>query len=475
MNRWRGGHAASVRATRHKRSVLLLVIVLILGLISSTVIAKDLPPGAQQAHDRKIVARVEADRAIEHVRILSEVIGPRPGGTASEWQAASYIGSVLASYGYDVTYQTFPVADQYIGTITFPGGSTWQTGAASGGVMTGDLEIIGEVVYAGTGTDSEYTGDVTGKIVLLRRSGNQRNQVLGAVNRGASAVILYNTVGSRGAKGGAYNPSVGSDIPVPVLGAAQAHGEWLIDMLAQGPVVVSVRTEHHSNLQSMNVIGSRPPKGGPPKKHSDAPVVIVGAHYDSVVGAPGANDDASGVGLALELARVMKSYNTDMELRFAFWGSEERGLLGSRHYVNQLPQEEVDRIVAMFQADMVATSHPGVTHLYAMTVDGNTNLVTDAATAAGARLGNSSILPGQFGSSDHVPFHQRGVPAALFIWMRVDSWNPLVYEIEPIYHTPEDTIALNISRDRMQQALEIIGAAVFDIVRKQVPALDRSR
>ncbi len=176
------------------------------------------------------------------------------------------------------------------------------------------------------------------------------------------------------------------------------------------------------------------------------------------------------MGLALELARVLKSYNMDKELRFIFFGAEERGLIGSRYYVSQLSDDDARRIVAVFQADMVATSYPNVTHLYAMTVDGAPNIVTEAATAAGARLGNSSILPGQFGSSDHVPFHNRGIPAALFIWMRVDSWDPLVYDIEKVYHTPQDTIAENISQERMQTALEIIGAAVFDLARKTVPA-----
>lgn len=65
-------------------------------------------------------------------------------------------------------------------------------------------------------------------------------------------------------------------------------------------------------------------------------------------------------------------------------------------------------------------------------------------------------------------------PQPLFIWMCVDSWDPLVYDIEKVYHTPQDTIAENISHERMQTALEIIGAAVFDLARKTVPALDRA-
>jgi len=103
-----------------------------------------------------------------------------------------------------------------------------------------------------------------------------------------------------------------------------------------------------------------------------------------------------------------------------------------------------------------------------MTVDGQANRVADAAVEAGERLGKPVAL-GRFGSSDHVPFHQRGIPAALFIWMRVDSWDPLIYDIEKVYHTPQDTIAENISPERMQTALEVIGSAVFDVIRKPLP------
>jgi aminopeptidase YwaD len=243
-----------------------------------------------------------------------------------------------------------------------------------------------------------------------------------------------------------------------------------MEMMEDGPVEIEVQTRRYSNLQSLNVIGSRPPSSGDP----EAPAVLVTAHMDSVVGAPGANDNASGVALMLELARVMQDYPTDKELRFIAFGSEERGLVGANYYVNQLSAEERARIMGVFNGDMVATSYPVVTHLYAMTVNGQPNLVTDSAEAAGARLGDSSILPGRFGSSDHVPFYNRGIPAALFIWMRIDSWDPLEYFIEKVYHTPQDTIEDNISVERLQTALEIIGAAVFDLVRKEVPALTKS-
>jgi len=461
------------RMTGWKR---MLGLVIVMGLLATFtgagLAAPSVPAGAKSPFDNKVIKRVDAARAIEHIRVLSEDIGPRPAGTAAERQAAEYIASVLRRYGYNVELQTFPTPDQYIAAVTLPDGTTWQMGASRNGLITGDDPVRGSVVFAGRGlSDEEFPADVRGKVVLMEYVASARNvQVANAVSRGAAAVILYSTVGSRGNYGSAFSPSLSTTYDIPILGAALVQGQQLRDMIVQGGVEVSITTRHYANLQSVNVIGSRPASSGDP----DAPVVIVSSHLDSVVGAPGANDDASGVGLALELARVLKSYNIDKELRFIFFGAEERGLIGSSYYVDHLSDAEASRIVGVFQADMVATSYPNVTHLYAMTVDGASNLVTEAAMAAGARLGNASILPGQFGSSDHVPFHYRGIPAALFIWMRVDSWDPLVYDIEKVYHTPQDTIAENISPERMQTALEIIGAAVFDLVRKDVPALHKA-
>jgi aminopeptidase YwaD len=223
----------------------------------------------------------------------------------------------------------------------------------------------------------------------------------------------------------------------------------------------------------VNVIGIKPAKNG----DLAADAVLVTAHYDSVIGSPGANDNASGVGLALELARVLRDYNTDKELRFILFGNEERmdlnepGLVGSRYYVNQLHNygnAELDRIVGVFNADMVASSDPVPMHLYFNTDDGLRNLVTEAAEAAGARLGNSSLLPEEGGGSDHVSFHEAGVPAA---WFYLHAANA----VEPLKHTSLDTLAENVSVERMQNALDIVGAAVFDLIRKEVPALERSR
>ncbi|WP_216827365.1 M20/M25/M40 family metallo-hydrolase [Alkalihalobacterium elongatum] len=419
------------------------------------------------SQDQKVVARVNAERAIEHVRYLSEEIGTRPGGLEAEHIAADYIAKEFKSFGYDVDYQYFPVGDQFIANVSFDNGTVWELAAAPNGKIS-DEAVTAEVVSV----ENNDFSNVDGKIALLPRAStvaDYRTQVNDAVAEGAVGVILQSLVGSRGNFGQTFNPNLTTPVDVPVYGASYIHGEWLKEKLANGPVEVSLTAKHHSNLQSVNVIATKKAKN----RNNDGKTVILGAHHDSVVGAPGANDNASGVGLMLELARVYQGYNTDKDVRFIAFGSEERGLLGSRHYVNQLSQEERDQIEAVFVPDMVATSYEKAENLYAMTVDGSRNTVTDSTVAAGARLGNSDILPGRFGSSDHVPFHNAGIPAALFIWMGIDSWDPLIYHIEKVYHTPQDTIADNISTERMQSALDIIGSGLFDVVRKEVPALEK--
>ncbi|MCM3575379.1 M28 family metallopeptidase [Mesobacillus subterraneus] len=423
------------------------------------------------SHDQKVVARVDAERAIEHVRYLSEEIGPRPGGLQAQQESAEYIANVLKSYGYEVEFQYFPVADQYIADVAFADGTSWQMAAAPKGKVSKEA-VTGEVLFVEGGTNlADFPADTAGKIVVLPRASSlagYRAQVDNAVQAGAAGVILQSLVGSRGNYGQTFNPNLSTSVDIPVFGAAYIQGEWLKEQLAEGPVEISLSSEQFSDLESVNVIATKAPK----EKNKNTKEVILGAHHDSVVGAPGANDNASGVGLMLELARVYKGYNTDKELKFIAFGSEERGLLGARYYVDQLTQEQRDNIEAVFVPDMVATNYGPAKNLYAMTPNGSNNIVTDSTVAAGARLGNSDILPGKFGSSDHVPFHNAGIPAALFIWMGIDSWDPLVYHIEKVYHTPQDTIEDNISSEKMKSALDIIGAGLFDVVRKDVPGLN---
>jgi aminopeptidase YwaD len=417
-------------------------------------------PGAQHApslgfNDYPVVARVRAKRALEHLRVLSDKIGPRIAGTPGELKAKDYIAKVLRDLRYQVTLQPFPIVDKFLGSVR-AGHDTWQTGSSPQSLQ--DVTREGVVVDVGDG--STLPTDLTGKIVLIAATQNVADAYLTAAQRGAIAVLLGRVGTDPLRRLGAFSPTLATPVSIPVLGLAQVQVERLRRQLeSRRPLKVKATSVQHKNLTSYNVIAERPATF----PNRDKGVVMVTAHYDSVPGSPGANDDGSGTVLCLELARVLRYLPTDKAVRFALWGAEEYGLIGSRYYVNQLTDQDTSRIAGCFQNDMVATAWDPAVVYWLLSLDGSDNACTQAVAAAAKRLGYDPRTQGPVarGSSDHVPFHERGVAAGNFSW-RGES-GPAA--LEPTYHTPEDTISDNISLERLQVSLELIGAAAYDLLR----------
>ncbi len=438
-----------------------------------------------------LIEDIDVDRALENVRVLSEEIGTRPAGSDHEHQAAEFIYDYYQDLGYDVALQEFPVdfagpgsmgladvtvvdGSQWFGEIEIDHeteygddyewgvfeswhGTEWEMGASPQGLIT-EEPLCGQVIDAGTGEEDAFPEDVEGNIALVQMGGVDHNQVVeNALEAGAEGVIIFSGIGGRGNLGQAFTPVLEEEVDIPVLGAAKVHGAWLLEILEQEPVELCIDTYYNEDLISYNVEAVKAPEG------EDAPILAVTGHYDSVIGAPGANDNASGTAAAMELARVLADYDGDVELRFINFGAEEVGLVGSRYYVDQLTEEEKDRFIGMYNPDMVATSDPYIEHLFVQTVDGEPNHVTESMVAADRRLGYGEVETGLFPASDHVPFHEAGIDAAVFIHLAGEG-TPQNYYIEPVYHTPQDTLEDNICPDRYEKALEIIGSAVFDTI-----------
>jgi Zn-dependent M28 family amino/carboxypeptidase len=88
---------------------------------------------------------------------------------------------------------------------------------------------------------------------------------------------------------------------------------------------------------------------------NDDNVVMAGAHLDSVLAGPGINDNGSGSAAILETAVQMAKVKPNNTVRFAWWGAEESGLVGSTNYVNGLSQAEKDRIALYLNFDMIGS------------------------------------------------------------------------------------------------------------------------
>ncbi|MBT2640577.1 M20/M25/M40 family metallo-hydrolase [Bacillus sp. ISL-39] len=402
-------------------------------------------------YDNKVLDKINVENIYNNIEYLSRT--PRVAGTQAEHNAIQYVKEQFESYGYETELQEFTfygytaphtvelTVDGYPDEIK-PKSFTYGM----------DGTVSGELVYAGLGQAGDFEGkDVSGKIALIQRGSiSFADKVLNAAANGAAGVIIFNNAA------GDLNGTFGSpnEAYVPAVAISQEVGQALVDQLNNGDTLtgsINIEGAEAGMRTSYNVIATKAPTN---KNKAKDGIVALGAHHDSVPGAPGANDDASGTAMTLELARVMKDLPTNMEMRFITFGAEELGLIGSRYYVSQLSEEEKDRFVGYFNMDMVGSRDAG--DLVINTPDGNENIVSQTAQASSERLNGepTPIQPG--GSSDHVSFYEGGIASGSF------NHRPL----EPWYHTPEDTID-KISKEKLQDVAEIVGTAVYDIVRPE--------
>jgi hypothetical protein len=162
--------------------------------------------------------------------------------------------------------------------------------------------------------------------------------------------------------------------------------------------------------------------------------VILGGHYDSTspLGptlAPGAEDNGSGTSLVMEVARIAADREFEKSVQFVLFDSEEQGLNGSYHFVEEAVAEGRN-IIAAITADMVTWYSSN----YAVIIEGQSpwewlmSIMEENVTAF-TPLGHRKDYFSW--GSDHVPFQQAGIPAFLAIdW----DWNNY-----PYYHTISDT------------------------------------
>ncbi|MGE7661293.1 M28 family peptidase [Peribacillus sp. NPDC097197] len=442
-----------------------LTVLLATGMVLSSGTALAQPngngaPNAQSstAFDNKVIKKISADNMYNTIAYLSEE--PRAAGTEGEIRAVKYIESQFKSLGFETKIQPFPIYDTVqIVKVKLGDSDLGGTPRAFSGSISG--KVTAELVHVGKAKPEEI-GDVSGKIALIERGDiNFVDKVQNVLNKGAVGVLMYNNSPSGNNFG---QVSAGQNIPAVAI--TQAQGLELVEQLKTKPITATLEVGKVERIEktSYNVIASLKPK---PNK-DNGQIITVGAHHDSVPGGPGANDDASGVSAVLELARILAKTPIDTEIRFMTFGAEERGLVGSSFYANSLPKSDVDRMVAHFQMDMIGGRDAGADNpaggLIMYTIDGKKNLVTDLGSSAGARTMDVAIPFGQLGRSDHQPFHELGIPSALFIHSPVEPW----------YHQPTDTLD-KISKEKLQQATEIIGASVYQIARPETPALKNAR
>lgn len=385
-----------------------------------------------------ILSQVSGTRAYQHVMALSHTIGPHMAGTPADRTSGEYIAGQLSRDGYPVEWQafTFPFFAVHKVALTVPSAPSlvlhphvmqYSPSAPPGGLTAG-------LVAAGLGHPEDLANaGVGGKIALIERGAlTFRQKTENAASAGALAVIIYNNQPRE------FGGTLGEESArLPTIGLPGDEGQKLLARVRSGAVTVHLEVQAANEKRTTwNLIAT---KVGTRDPHH---VLVVGAHRDTVERAPGANDNTSGVAVALEMAEVLKDVPLGMTVRFVFFGAEEEGLFGSDYYVKH---PGPDPITGMINLDMEGVG----ARLVLATSRGSDALVRRAERLA-ADLG-IKVQVGHESASDHQNFERIGVPVVFLF--RPD---------DPYYDTPRDTV------DRVDPALlEVSGrltlATILDV------------
>lgn len=325
---------------------------------------------------KKITKCMTLDGVLAHSEALQDIADANGGNRASGFPgydaSVDYVVQTLTAAGYDPVVQPFdfvlftevtdatleqvaPVPTTYAYLTDFFTMSYSGSGSVTAPVQSVDLDLgAGNASTSGCEA-ADFAGFTAGNIALLQRGAcNFSVKADNAAAAGAVGVIIFNQGNTPDREvlfGGTLGDGFTQDIPV--VSMTYALG---VELDSTPGVVLSLTTDTlREPFSTFNVLAET--SSGNPDN-----IVMVGAHLDSVDEGPGVQDNGSGSSAILETAVQLSKANLRNKVRFAWWGAEESGLVGSTYYVDDLvnqffngENEDVLKIALYLNFDMIAS------------------------------------------------------------------------------------------------------------------------
>jgi len=360
----------------HKR--LLLATACALVAILTVVPAATTAPGTDSTALRTAVT---VDGILVHERALQKIADQngdtRAGGTAGYDKSLAYVKKKLDATGYyDVTVQPFlydvfrelatptfqrlsPSPRNYVANVDFITMEYSESGDVTGSLVATNDIVIPPGATASTSNSGCEPGDFVAasatepQVALIQRGTCDFHvKAENAQNAGYDAAIIFNE-GQPGRQETLAGTLTVDDLStIPVIGTSFAIGEELYNQVIAGDVTVRVvtTTEIRRDVPTANLLATT--KTGRVDRQ-----VVVGAHLDSVPEGPGINDNGSGSSTNLDIALQMAALDVQPtnQVRFAWWGAEESGLVGSQFYVDSLSKRQIKNTAVNLNFDMVGS------------------------------------------------------------------------------------------------------------------------
>ncbi len=495
-----------MRAQQSSIAVTLAVLIAVLAALAVAPVA--LSAGTDQA-DLAMVARIRTE-GIKHSQVmtlagyLSDVIGPRPGGSPAVDRANRWAADTMKGWGLENValepYDNFGVgwAPHYVSAHLLKPhyapllAISVEWGSSTAGRITGEplyVQITSPADFA------KYKGRLKGRIVLYQPPRATKPHFAAAAKRhdAASLAALAEypipdveplgqdyvrgfadeledffraegvgvLVSPSGAGRGDYGSVTATGIrsarnpnrprPLPEIILAVEHYNRIVRIVDEyrepASMEVEVRTQFYDqDLRGYNVVAEIP---GTDKKDE---IVMLGGHIDSWSPGTGAADNAAGVAVSMEAVRILKALGVKPRrtIRVVLWSAEEKGWVGSRAYVEQhfgdvgtmTLKPEQAKVSAYFNFDNGTGRIRGI-HL-------QQNLEVGPIFAEWmkpfADLGMTQIVTRSTGGSDHGALDYIGIPS--FQWIQ----DPVDYSTR-IHHTNLDVFDHLVPEDLIQSAV----------------------
>ncbi|MGB2926186.1 MAG: M20/M25/M40 family metallo-hydrolase [Limnothrix sp.] len=369
--------------------------------------------------------------ATQTVEFLTNLGARTPNSSASE-AALVYLRHAYEQVGYETEVQTF----QFQGDRQDTSSLTVGDKELSGNVVLGS--VVGQrlaklVRVMGTGTRQDFmTADVAGAIAIVERNQATSTELLIHHAEAAGAVglvLIQHDFDWEFDWAGIWEESSAGSTNIPVMVLPKTASEQLLEaLLAEHEREGFIKTQTPwEMMQGKNLIVRSP--------NAIVPRILIGAHYDSVPGSPGANDNASGTAAMLALAERLKDHPLADWVWFVAFDAEEAGLMGAKALIASLPYQAT--FWGMVNFDMVGKQN-------VLLVSGDP-LMTDIAKAA---VPSVLVAPDR-GVSDHFAFKAKDIPVLM-----------ITRGIDADWHLPTDTtvdpILLEETVDAAEQILQAI-------------------
>ncbi|MCB9745606.1 MAG: M28 family peptidase [Alphaproteobacteria bacterium] len=318
------------------------------------------------------VTREGFEAHLEALQAIADAYGgDRAAGSEGYAASVDYAAEVLERAGYAVERWPFTLNDYVVEgtpTLGLPEGEPYTFDrdfsvlySSGGGEVEGPIAPVdltlpptGPANSSTSGCEaSDFVDFPEGAVALIQRGGcTFSEKAANAFNAGAVGVVVFNE-GQQGRQD-LFGGTLSEITPGPVLSATYRLGEALAAAAGE-----PLRLELEAGVEEVECWNVIAELGG------EGPVVMLGAHLDSVSAGAGMNDNGSGSAALLEIAERAAELETPppARLRFALWGAEELGLVGSTAWVDALSAAERRELLAYLNFDMIASPN-GAAFIY---------------------------------------------------------------------------------------------------------------